>query len=142
MGNSHQNPENWWGNSSGLWVSCCQFLLWCLKKIMYLFIYGCARSLLLCVLFSSCRKQVLLLWRWCMAFSLLWLLLLQSMDSKLQQGITSHWAEWSPSKSLQITNSVESVTERESSYTVGGNVNWLVQTLWSFSPKNENRAII
>ena len=38
--------------------------------------------------------------------------------------ITSHWSEWSSSKSLQTINAGEDVEKKESSYTVGGNVNW------------------
>ena len=45
------------------------------------------------------------------------------MQIKLQWGITAHWSEWPPLKSLQITNAGEGV-EKELSYTVGGNVNW------------------
>ena len=37
---------------------------------------------------------------------------------------TSHQSEWSPLKSLQITNAGKNVEKRESSYTAGGNVNW------------------
>lgn len=27
-GEPHQNPQSWWGNSSGLRVSCLQFVSW------------------------------------------------------------------------------------------------------------------
>ena len=50
--------------------------------------------------------------------------LLEKCKSKLQWDITSHWSEWSTSKSLQIINAGEGVEKRESSCTVGGNVNW------------------
>ena len=49
--------------------------------------------------------------------------LLEKCKSKLQCDITSHWSEWSTSKSLQIINAGEGVEKREHSYTVGGNVN-------------------
>ena len=90
--------------------------------------------------FSQFQEAGATLQLWCMGFSLLWLLMLQSMGSKLQRGITSHWSEWSLSKSLQIINSGESVEKRESSYTVGGNV--IGANTMAFLPKNENRAII
>ena len=41
-----------------------------------------------------------------------------------QWGITSHWSEWTWSKSLQLINAGEGVKKREPSYTVSGNVNW------------------
>ena len=37
--------------------------------------------------------------------------------------ITSHLSEWSSSENLQTINAAEGVEKRESSYTVGGNVN-------------------
>ena len=37
--------------------------------------------------------------------------------------ITSHWSEWSSSKSLQKINAEEGVEKRECSCTIGGNVN-------------------
>ena len=52
------------------------------------------------------------------------LYLLEKYKSKLQWGITSHQSEWLSFKSLQITNAGEGVEKRESSNTVGGNVNW------------------
>ena len=45
-------------------------------------------------------------------------------QSKLQWGITSHQSEWPLLKSLQITNTGDGVEKRETSYIVGGNVNW------------------
>ena len=39
-------------------------------------------------------------------------------------GIISHWSEWLSLISLKITNTGEGVEKRESSYTVGGNINW------------------
>ena len=50
--------------------------------------------------------------------------LLEKCKSKLQWDITSHWSEWSTSKSLQIINAGEGVEKREHSCTVGGNVDW------------------
>ena len=44
--------------------------------------------------------------------------------SKLQWGFTSHQSEWPSSKNLQTINAGEGVDKRETSYTVGGNVNW------------------
>ena len=49
--------------------------------------------------------------------------LLEKCKSKLQRDITSYWSERPSPKSLQI-NVGESVEKRESSCTVGGNVNW------------------
>ena len=37
----------------------------------------------------------------------------EKCKSKLQRGITSHWSEWSSSKSLQTINAGESVEKRE-----------------------------
>ena len=50
--------------------------------------------------------------------------LLEKCKAKPQWDITSHWSEWPSSKSLQTINVRESVEKRESSCTVGGNVNW------------------
>ena len=50
--------------------------------------------------------------------------LLEKCKSKLQWGITSHWAEWPSKKNLQTINATEDVEKREPFYTVGGNVNW------------------
>ena len=47
--------------------------------IIIYFLFGCAGSLLLHGLFSSCGEWGILLW--CLGFSLQWLLLLQSADS-------------------------------------------------------------
>ena len=49
--------------------------------------------------------------------------IIKKCKSNLQQGITSHQAEWPSRKSLQMTNGGEDVEKSESSYTVGGNVN-------------------
>ena len=49
------------------------------EKIIYLFIFGCAGSLLLCGLFSRCGEWGLLS---SVGFSLWWLLLLHSMGSR------------------------------------------------------------
>ena len=43
---------------------------------------------------------------------------------KLQWDIISPWSAWPSSKSLQTINAGEGVEKRESSCTVGGNVNW------------------
>ena len=49
-------------------------------------------------------------------------------------------------KSPQTTNVGEGVERKELSYTVAGNVNWLVQplwrTIWRFPKKTKNRATI
>ena len=49
-------------------------------------------------------------------------------------------------KSPQTTHAGESVERKELSYTVAGNVNWLVQplwrTIWRFLKKTKNRATI
>ena len=50
--------------------------------------------------------------------------LLEKCKLKPQWDITSHWAEWPSSKSLQTINAGEGVEKREHSCTVGGNVNW------------------
>ena len=50
--------------------------------------------------------------------------LLEKCRLKLQWHITSHWLEWLSSKNLQTINTEEGVEKRESSWTVGGNVNW------------------
>ena len=49
---------------------------------------------------------------------------LEKCKSKLQRGITTHQSEWPSSKNLQTINAGESVEKNESSYTVGGNLNW------------------
>ena len=46
------------------------------------------------------------------------------MQIKLQWDITSHQLESPSSESLQTINIGEGVEKRESSCTVGGNVNW------------------
>ena len=51
-------------------------------------------------------------------------LIIEKCKSKLQWGITSHQSVWPSSKNLQTINVREGVEKRESSYTVGGNVNW------------------
>ena len=48
---------------------------------------------------------------------------LEKCNSKLQWGLTSHYSEEPSIKSLQI-NAGEGMEKRESSYTIGGNVNW------------------
>ena len=61
----------------------------------------------------------------------------QKCTSKLQWGITSHWSEWSSSKSLQTINAGSSVEKREHSCTVGGNafIQPLWKTVWRFLKK-------
>ena len=49
--------------------------------------------------------------------------LLEKYKSKLQCGITSYQSEWPSLVSLQITNSGDSVEQREHSFTVGGSIN-------------------
>ena len=50
--------------------------------------------------------------------------LLEKCKSKLLWGTTSQLLEWPSLISSQITNSGEGSEKKESSYTVGGNVNW------------------
>ena len=40
------------------------------------------------------------------------------------EGGTWYQQEWPSSKNMQIINAGEDIEKRESSYTVGGNVNW------------------
>ena len=59
--------------------------------------------------------------------------------------ITSHWSEWLSSKSLQIINAEEGMEKRESSYTVGGTVNWYNhygEQYWRLLKKLKNRITI
>ena len=51
-------------------------------------------------------------------------LIIREMQIKTIRDITSHWLEWSSSKSLQTIHAGEGVEKREFSCTVGGNVNW------------------
>ena len=51
-------------------------------------------------------------------------LIIREMQIKPQWDITWHQSEWPSSKSLQTINAGEDVEKRESSCTVGGNVNW------------------
>ena len=51
------------------------------------------------------------------------LLIIEKCKSKLQQGITSHWSEWSSLKGLPVSNAGEGVEKRTASYTVDRNVN-------------------
>ena len=51
-------------------------------------------------------------------------LIITEMKSKLQWVITSCQSEWPSSKNLQTLIAREDLEEMESSYTVGGNVNW------------------
>ena len=53
----------------------------------------------------------------------------EKCKSKLQRGITSHWSEWSSSKSLQTINAGKDVEKREASYTKTTNRT----TIWSTS---------
>ena len=70
--------------------------------------------------------------------------LLEKCKSKLQWGITSHQSEWPSLKNLPTINTGEDVEKRESSCTVGGNVNWYSQygRQYGDSLKTRNRAII
>ena len=51
------------------------------------------------------------------------LIIIREMQIKTGETITSHWSEWPLSKSMQTTNAEEGMEKRESSCTVGGNVN-------------------
>ena len=51
-------------------------------------------------------------------------LIIRESKTKLQWGITSNQLEWPSLKGPQIINAGEGVEKRESSYTVGENVNW------------------
>ena len=53
-----------------------------------------------------------------------WISTFEKNLSKLLRGTTSHLSEWPSLTSQQITNAAEGVEKRESSYTVGGSVNW------------------
>ena len=44
-------------------------------------------------------------------------------EMQIKTTMTSHWSEWTSSKSLQTINAGEGVEKREYSCTVGGNVN-------------------
>ena len=55
--------------------------------------------------------------------------LLEKCKSKLQWVITSHRSEWPSSESLQTINAGDGAEKRESSSTVGGNVNW--KRIWT-----------
>ena len=44
-------------------------------------------------------------------------------EMQIKTTMTSHWSEWTSSKSLQTINAGEGVEKRECSCTVGGNVN-------------------
>ena len=50
-------------------------------------------------------------------------LIIREMQIKTGETITSHWSEWPLSKSMQTTNAEEGMEKRESSCTVGGNIN-------------------
>ena len=58
--------------------------------------------------------------------------------SKPQWDNTSHLLEWLLSKRQEITSVGEDVEKRESSYTVGGNVNWWIHygKQWRFFQKS------
>ena len=43
------------------------------------------------------------------------------------QDITSHQSEWPSLKTLQTTNAIEAIKQKEPSCSVGGNVNWYVK---------------
>ena len=45
------------------------------------------------------------------------------MVNEIVSLVTSHWSEWPLSKNPQIINAEEGLEKRESSSTVGGNVN-------------------
>ena len=62
-------------------------------KLVFLFIFDCAGSLLLCTVFSSCSEHKLLSSYWCTGFSLWWLLLSQSTGSRYMWASTvaAHW---------------------------------------------------
>ena len=57
-----------------------------LRKQFCLF-FGCARSSVLCGLFSSCWWARATLWLWCQGFSLWWLLLLRSSGSNCEGSV-------------------------------------------------------
>ena len=71
-------------------------------------------------------------------------LLLEKYKSKLQWGITSHQSGHHQ-KNLQTVNARESVEKRESSYNIGGNVNWYNhyggQYAGSFSSQSQRKAM-
>ena len=50
--------------------------------------------------------------------------LIEKCKTKLEWNITLHQTEWPSSKNSQTVNAGEGVQRRETSYTVGGNVNW------------------
>ena len=50
-------------------------------------------------------------------------LIIREMQIKTIRDITSHWLEWSSSKSLQTIHAGEGVEKRENSCIAGGNVN-------------------
>ena len=57
--------------------------------------------------------------------------LLEKYKSKLQGSITSHWSERPSSKNVQTINAAPDMETRELSCTVGGNVNWHNQHVYS-----------
>ena len=73
------------------------------------------------------------------------LLIIREMQIKLQWDITSQRSEWPSSKNLQTVKAGEGVEKRESSYTVGGNVNWYshyAEQCGDLFLKNGNRTSI
>ena len=68
----------------------------------------------------------------------------RDMHTKLQWGITSQLSEWPSSKNLQTINAGEGVEKRESSFTVGGNVNWYSHYIEQYdsSLKTNNKTTI
>ena len=65
----------------------------------------------------------------------------QQWKSKLQWGITSKQSEWPSPKSLQIINAGEDVKKKEPSYTGGGNVA-TVEDSMGVSQKTQKRTTI
>ena len=47
-------------------------------------------------------------------------------NANQNHNITSHLSEWLSSERSQITNVGEDVEKGETSYTIGGNVNWCI----------------
>ena len=50
-------------------------------------------------------------------------IIIKSMPIKTTIGITSHWSQWPSSKRSTKNNTAEDVQKRESSYSLGRNVN-------------------
>ena len=82
----------------------------------------CHRNIFLCAPVDSWRVGVQMANRHMKNCSIS--LIIREMHIKTTMRSTSHQSEWPSLLSPQITNAGEGVEKRESSYTVGGNVNW------------------